>query len=105
MIDERKLTDAECYKRANVDRRLFNKLKLGKNKPSKTTALALALGLGLDLDGTRELLGSAGFALTRATRLDVVAEYFITHKRYDVTEINEILFKLDEPLLGSFAIE
>jgi O-acetyl-ADP-ribose deacetylase (regulator of RNase III) len=100
-IDERNITDAECYKRANVDRRLFNKIKNNPDyKPGKQTVLAFAIALELSLDETKDLLMKAGFALSRASRADIVVEYCIMNRIFDIVEINQVLFKLDLPLLG-----
>ena len=94
----------EIYKRANLDRRIFSKIQNTKGSaPSKRTILALAIALQLSLDDTQALLEQAGFALSPAVRSDVIVEYFITHKKFDIQLINEALYYYHESLLGSMS--
>ncbi len=101
-IRELGIKNSDCYKRANLDKKLFSKLiNDPKYKPKKTTAVALAIALELSLSQTRELLMKAGYALSHSEKFDIIVEFFISKGEYNIFVINEVLFYYDQPLLGS----
>ncbi|MGL5563329.1 MAG: macro domain-containing protein, partial [Tannerellaceae bacterium] len=102
LIDSKEMSDVEVYKRANIDRKLFSKIRsVNGYVPTKRTILALAIAMQLSLEETNALLKCAGYALSHSVRFDLIVEHYIQKKSYDLFEINEVLFYYDQPLLGA----
>ena len=101
LIDKSGRKDSEIYKRANISKQHFSKIRNNPDyKPTKATAIALALALELDLEGTKDLIGRAGYALTNSSKFDLIIQFFIQQKNYNIIEINIALYEFDQALLG-----
>lgn len=99
MIKERNMSESEAYKKAFVDRRHFAKIKKDEYyAPSKKTVLAFAIALELSLDETKDLLRSAGYALSRSSKFDIIVVYFLENRNYNMLDINEVLYEYDQPI-------
>ena len=102
LIDKTGRKDSEIYKKANLSKQHFSKIRNNPNyKPTKPTAIALALALELNLEETKDLIGRAGYALTNSSKFDLIIRYFIEQGNYNVVEINMALYEFDQTLLGS----
>lgn len=102
LIDISGKKDSDIYKKADIDRKLFSKIRNNTDyRPSKATALAFAIALELDLEETKDFIARAGYALSHSSKFDIIVEYFIVRENYDVFELNEVLFAFDQPLIGA----
>jgi len=102
LIDQTGKKDSEIYKKANLSKQHFSKIRNDPNyRPKKTTAVALAVALELDMEGTRDLIGRAGYALTNSSKFDLIVRFFIEQKNYNIVQINMALYEFDQALLGA----
>lgn len=103
LIYDKGKTDVEVYKRAHISSKLFSKIRRDDYTPSKKTVFALAIGLELNLEETEKLLACVGYTFTRNQKFDIIVQYFIVKGKYDIFQINEVLLKYDQQLLGEEA--
>ena len=102
LMDQTGEKDSAIYKRANISKQHFSKIRNNPfYSPTKATAVALAIALKLDLEGTRDLIGRAGYALSNSSKFDIIIRYFIQQGNYNLFDINAALFEFDQPLLGA----
>lgn len=102
LVKEKGVLEVDVYKRANMDRKLFSKIKNNRDyQPKKKTALSLAVALQLSVEETENLLRKAGFSLTNSSKMDVIVRYFLEKEEYDIFAINEALFYYEQPILGN----
>lgn len=94
MIKEKNLDEVEIYKKGNISRQLFSRIRSEEDyHPTKNTVLSLAIGMELNIDETSELLEKAGFAFSSASKSDLIIQYFMYHKNYNIFAMNEVLEK------------
>ena len=102
LIDKTGKKDSEIYKKANISKQHFSKIRNNPDyKPTKPTAIALALALELSLEDTKDLIGRAGYALTNSSKFDLIIRFFIEQGRFNIVEINTVLYQFDQTLLGA----
>ena len=101
LIDASGMDDVTVYKKANIDRKVFSRIRCKSDyMPKKKTAVAFAVALELDLPATLDLLSRAGFTLSPSSLFDLIVAYHITNRIYDIFEINAALFRYGQPILG-----
>lgn len=96
MIDEKNLKDTDVYKKANIDRRLFSKIRNKNYHPRKNTIIKFIFALELDLNEADELLMTSGYSLSTSDLRDVIIMYFLEIENYDLFIINEVLEKYNQ---------
>ena len=100
-INIKHMRDSDVYKAAQVDRRLCSKIVSDRSyKPAKDTCIALSLALRLSLSEANDILSRAGYVLSHSSKRDVVIEYFFREQIYNINDVNEILFRLEQKLIG-----
>lgn len=101
LIDEKGLKDSDVYKKANIDRRLFSKIRGDEDYvPSKKTAISFCLALQLEVDEAKKLLETAGYALSDSSRFDIIIMYLIENREYNIHFANIVLNDYGEGTLS-----
>ena len=101
LIDQKGMTDVQCYKKANISKKTFWKINNDPTyRPSKPTVLAFAIALELTLPETNQLLRTVGFSLSHSSTFDMIIEFYIRRGIYDIYEINSALYQFDQMCLG-----
>lgn len=102
LIDAKGISDVTAYKKSNIDRKLFSKIRSNKTySPTKRTVLAFTIGLGLSVAEAEDLLARAGYAFSPCHKRDLIVMWFLEKRQYDINQVNSALFDFDQELLGA----
>ena len=101
LIDAKGISDVTAYKKSNIDRKLFSKIRSNKKySPTKRTVLAFTVGLGLSVEEADDLMARAGYAFSPCHKRDLIVLWFLENQNYDINQVNAALFDYDQELLG-----